>query len=105
MNYELGLELKNAGFLQPDMGMKDGIQNLYGMGRGEWKSKGGSELVYIPTLSELIDVCDKSKGFQLMFLDGKNVWVAFNGEKDNEWYEGSTPEEAVARLWLALNKK
>jgi hypothetical protein len=36
--------------------------------------------------------------------DGTRLWYA--ATYDNKQIEcGSTPEEAVARLWLALNKK
>jgi hypothetical protein len=56
-----------------------------------------------PTLSELIEAC----GDEFTFLEKMDkTWTAFppmpnykNGQ------HGSTPEEAVAKLWLELNKK
>lgn len=86
MTYELAKQLKDAGF----------------------EKKNGAPIfieddVFPPTLSELIEACE--------------TWIDVYGYKDN-WsastetamdnkniHHGSTPEEAVARLWLALNKK
>lgn len=53
-------------------------------------------------LGELIEACQKlDEGFRL----GRTAiqWRADNN--DSEIWFGATPEEAVARLWLALNKK
>ena len=102
MNYELAKELKEAGFSQEDI---DYGRSFYEEG----------EDTKNPTLSELIDACGwrfacvgKSVG------EGKNDWYACAGGLYSESPEelkydllknGSTPEEAVARLWLALNKK
>lgn len=52
-----------------------------------------------PTLSELIEACNT------VFLD---ISKLADGWGANDHYHraiGTTPEEAVARLWLALNKK
>lgn len=89
MNYELAKELKDAGF-RPDI-------YLYEVTR---------EVGNAPTLEELIEACG-DQFYSLVFaLD--NDWRAFS-EKD-QWNtvataDGKTPTEAVARLWLALNKK
>lgn len=74
-------------------------------------------VVYIPTFSELIEACgDKLKGLFSPQVGGS--WWAIEeiglistnslGTKtfsDFRFWAGSTPEEAVANLWLALNKK
>jgi hypothetical protein len=94
MNYELAKQLKEAGFKQ------------HGDNQDGYANDGG----YEPTLSELIEACG-----------GILVW----GCKDHNYYaskqfcptehkkledvieantEGKTPEEAVAKLWLELNK-
>lgn len=54
---------------------------------------------YPPSLSELIEAC----GDELRSVErfGEN-WAAFR--KVEESYQGFTPEEAVARLWLALRR-
>lgn len=95
MNYILTKQLKDAGFPQ----------------------KHGDDLPgpYQPTLSELIEATFKTKGYTRFFLEYVN--------SNEGWYanihtEGTsradvtyvstdfypTPEEAVANLWLALNK-
>lgn len=100
MNYELAKELKDAGFLQPD---KDNYYpGDYLGGHAE------NERAYAPTLEELIEACGENN-FTLQHPNGADFWTA--GTSDT-WMgdktavgQGSTPTEAVARLWLALNKK
>jgi hypothetical protein len=100
MNYELAKELREAGFEQkPFNGRADK--------EGNW--------VYTPTLSELIEAC--GEGFETLSRDTTSpdssvCWIANNyhdadapEEKILGWYEGPTPDIAVARLWLALNKQ
>jgi hypothetical protein len=53
----------------------------------------------IPTLSELIQACVDDRDFQLHWWHQLKKWDAY---KSGILREGSTPEEAVARLWLAL---
>lgn len=60
---------------------------------------------YLPNLSELIEACGDDF-FQLI--------KAFQAENPRKWFannitggiegEGSTPEEAVGRLWLAIHE-
>jgi hypothetical protein len=98
LSHELAKELKDAGFPQgePEQYTSD----------GQWIPE--AERKYIPTLSELIEACG-CKTFDLLKID--NTWYAADGFGSHRDYwathkaEGSTPEEAVARLWLALNKK
>lgn len=56
-------------------------------------------------LSELIESCGSD--FTRLFLlgttmGGKKDWGAGNGTM---FFRGSTPEEAVANLWMFLNKR
>jgi hypothetical protein len=66
--------------------------------------------VYEPTLSELIAECgDGFESVRRMFDGGRTLgWEAWSANLDlfNRMFhgEGPSPEEAVARLWLALNK-
>lgn len=106
MNYELAKQLKDAGFPQKGEGIFEG-------------GEGTDELpdVYSPTLEELIEAC----GDRLMSV---HRTVPARVEKSDHWgaeayFEtgpddeprgsqlglGQTPTEAVAKLWLALNKK
>lgn len=113
MKYELALKLKEAGFPQvwtkPDfMDIKDAIKitDIYNRYPNEIDP-------YRPTLSELIEACGKSF-YELRRLDGDNtncapidgyVWEASSPDVTPMLYVASTPEKAVAYLWLALNKK
>lgn len=62
------------------------------------------EFVTIPTTSELIEACEEYKKGERGFClaDHGHEWVAILERKTGR---GSTPEEAVAKLWLALNSK
>ncbi len=88
MNYELAKKLKDAGF--PEMEWR--IEQFLKHGPAK-----------LPTLSELIEACGDSLGDLTRTDSG---WMT-NCENigNNPQTEGSTPEEAVANLWLELNKK
>ena len=85
MNYELAKELKDAGFPMPTI-----------LGQA-----------YKPDLSQLMEACgNDDRGFSLSRILGQ--WTAQTPKGEIEDWEqkvgkGSTPEEAVARLWLSLN--
>lgn len=99
MTYELAKELKDAGFPQT---RRDATINA---DEGD-----GVQPLMLPTLSELIEACgedfdslDKTPGHI-----SSVKWLAktnYGTRKPPEHGYGATPEEAVARLWLALNKK
>lgn len=56
---------------------------------------------YCPALPDLIEACGND--FARLFVE-KTIWTAQS--KDPEKYVlADSPEEAVARLWLALHKK
>jgi hypothetical protein len=61
--------------------------------------------VYLPSLIELIEACGDS--FFRLSHSQNNDGTSWDAESWNtgEIETGSTPEEAVARIWLALNKK
>lgn len=104
MNYELAKELKDAGFIQPP------VRNPFAGLAGWWNQD-----VYTPSLSELMEAC--GEGFNALWSHPENnprTWEAgimvdgWEGASFHRTYPtgvGSTPEEAVARLWLSLNKK
>ena len=107
MNYELGKRLKDAGFKQ------------IGKGYIERWDFAQDEPLYVPTLSELIEACgattknnpwgDEVGAFEFCLQFVGTGWKAGYKEPNyNEDWEdvvgGATPEEAVAELWLALNK-
>lgn len=92
ITYELAKELKDAGFPQNILGKVD-----------DW-------VVRMPSLFELIESCGDN--FDYLERGTQGGWYAYHenfGATEEESCDdsghGSSPEEAVARLWLALNKK
>lgn len=99
MNYELAEELMKAGFPQTD---------------GEYIGSKGKECL-IPKLGQLIDAC----GEDFNLLEHQKGGIIHLREKyqnvrPEEWHTSSwsreesfgfSPEEAVAKLWISLNKK
>ncbi len=99
MNYTLAKKLKDAGFPQKGMGHR-----MHG-------PKFEDEMVTFPFLEELIKTCkEKLHSFTLnITTDATPCAYGEQGNGDIEdrkkFYEtGSTPLEAVAMLWLTLNK-
>lgn len=109
MKYELAKQLKDAGFPQRGdskmLATKQGRKTLQNWGKLN---------AYAPTLEELIEACGPQLGC-LLKRDketdyGENFppeweWGASSKTFWNIQMFGSTPTEAVARLWLALNNK
>lgn len=107
MNYDLVKKLKDAGFTQtfPD---------------GRWYYTDEACLEYacedhgsvhpkqthgiVPTLEELIEAC-RGRTIKLWVTPSGQAGVQLEGQglEDVEFYK--TPAEAVANLWLELNKK
>ena len=92
MTYETAKKLKDAGYDFRYLSDDD-------------KDPIGFPLVWtwsVPTPSELIEACGES----FYNLVKQQVWVAraYNEKEDEYVGTGNTPEEAVAELWLALNK-
>jgi len=88
MNYKLAKQLKDAGF--PQNIKEDEIR---------WTK--GFENIKNPTLSELIEECGKEFK-SLERAKRSRTWWAFGFGAIN--VNAKTPEEAVAKLWLKLNK-
>lgn len=99
MDYVLAKELKDAGFPQ-----------------GRWDGEDD----YVPTLEELIEACTSNRGGNFALhqnkRDDEQQWCAWlinsmpSGENPHDrTYDlkmyGRSPDEAAARLWIALNKK
>jgi len=86
MNYDIAKKLKEAGF--PQLWKNEGFRTIKGYG----------EISYIPTLEELIEACGKP-----LLIEGvADYWISQRGMFKTQ---GKTPSEAVANLWLELNKK
>ncbi len=122
MKYELAKQLKDSGFPQgvgvyanTDNALKNDSYPTY---------SSHPTACFSPTLSELMEACNGKWGQRFRWLGNeKTHWSAqarpihprskqypdsplesWKGNKDIKT-KGSTPEEAVALLWLELNKK
>lgn len=112
IDFELAKELKAAGWPQT-FPMKDGFYNSEGKFI-ETKVNDGSTWAYTeftsgyasPTLEELIEACGNRVGFFRISDTECNAWKGEFPKADPDEvpqiFTGSTPTEAVARLWLAL---
>jgi len=121
MNYKLALALKKAGF--PQLGYGDNYIKKNGKTHDEIYDEMDDKGIaiehqyieiedtdcYIPTLSELIKAC--GDGFHSLEVGLSPLdWSAYSrekilGKKIKEFVEeGKTPEIAVAKLFLKLNK-
>lgn len=103
MNYELAKELKEAGFpTKHYVGSRFYLNESPNLVVSEAPMGGEYHFrdneTYIPTLSELIEACAE----RFVGLINRHDWLAIS---DDGHENGSTPEEAVARLWLALHAK
>jgi len=104
MSYALAKELKDAGFPQKYVrGQMKYDPNVEADEDGILPEE--TEEVFHPTLSELIEAC--GDGFVLLVRHKTDEWYARSKAQGWDDFEsdGKTPEEAVANLYLALNKK
>lgn len=112
MNYELAKKLKDAGYkLKVKMYRAVKKDNtLMTMGDITGNEKEGEDYIFFPEVHELIEEC----GDKFEYLNRVNggSWVAGTKDSpreetlgDSNYVSGKTPEEAVANLWLELNKK
>ena len=100
MEYELAKQLKDTGFPQKSPRETWCTEcNETALYARCYKHK--KEYIVFPTLSELIEACGDDF-FRLIRAD-EGIWAA--SDTHHYRYESSTPEEAVAKLWLELNKK
>ena len=101
MEYKLAKELKDAGF---PIGLTFNGSFLDSEGKKVKDRVPSDTDVYIPTLSELIEACGEEFRALKWFKNDKS-WGAFTYERETELLgSGRTPEEAVSRLYIALNK-
>jgi len=109
MKYELALKLKEAGF--PQRELEEGDFTLCQHNNGDIHEIDEScEHVVIPSLSELIEACkeDFHSLHRLVHrpLEQERWQVRGVKTKSTEHIVyGSTSEEAIANLYLALNNK
>lgn len=103
MKYELAKQLKEAGFPYKIYTCCDNTDTEHEC-RAD-KSDCILKTLNSHTLSELIEACGEKFGF-LSKVQGENSFIAqVPGGIVQFKDKSSTPEEAVAKLWLELNKK
>ena len=110
LSYQDCLELKETGFPQELkkgtlMAGIDNITPTHLLVPGGTYNLPQDDLVYIPTLEELIEACPKEHYLNLQQC--KNKWRASIAKDNNEIYEavcGSSPSQAVKNLWIELQK-
>jgi hypothetical protein len=119
--HELPIQLKDAGF--PQEGKNNTFLFGYNFRGGEpttYKLQTWDEhcadpqyeavvgKLYVPTLEELIEACGEEFA-DLKLLPASKGWACerqlWGENMTPDVYFGSTPTEAVAKLWLALNAK
>jgi hypothetical protein len=109
MTYELAKQLKDAGF--PQVKSVDTVPDRYGpdgtMHMWEHDAREFVDYQYgykIPNLSELIVACGDNFASLQKKVGGYSAF-GFGDEDSMQYGYSATPEEAVAKLWLALNQK
>ncbi len=101
ISIEQAKKLKEAGFPQ------EGSDERY----FHWlqMKEGKTEKTYLPDLSELIEACgDEFHELHWCAIgrwDTPRRWSVWGHNRDLGPFVGTTPEEAVANLYLSLNQK
>jgi hypothetical protein len=105
-SFKIAKRLKDAGF--PQRFTAGSAFNQQGLaiqltGERHWQTEEND--ISIPTLNELIKACGEKFGGLERFLDGTSSrFRAYTPSPDLPSGFADTPEEAVARLWLLLNR-
>ncbi len=101
MEYDLAVQLKDAGF--PQRGRGDFVNDRRSSPSGNDGYFG--RRVYAPTLSELIEACGEDLAIIIVANHECSALEQYDWDKDCGFGQkglGTTPQAAVARLWLAL---
>lgn len=109
ISFELAKKLKDEGFPQNE------TFHFYLMEDGNY-TKDSKEGVFVPSLSELIEACggkQNKEGESFVLWFGETEWHAgYTNYLSDDYIDdyfgqgsGSTPEEALASLYLSINKK
>lgn len=103
MEYDLAKSLKDAGFPQ-DLKDKEGLVPEDWYRDGKTWDETSKVICYVPTLEELIEAIGPDFNTLCQQDESLDKWVAISDLEDI-FEGGATPTEAIAKLWLALNKK
>jgi len=103
LKYETAKALKDAGYPQKSAGDRINPKG-YLEYSGCWDDSNEDDYITLPTLSELIEACgDKFGDLTLIDAGRGKCWFA-NSYKVPAAEASSSPEEAVAKLYIELNK-
>jgi hypothetical protein len=117
ISFALAQEMKKAGLTPPPRGegryfvnehlmirREDAVRMWYAdKAKKDWEFKLEEELVYCPTMSELVDGCGAPF---VLSAERADRWTARQTVLDETAVgEGPTAVEAVARLWLVLRTR
>lgn len=94
LSYKLAKELKDLGYPQD---YSKGVLNSFVFETDDIEK----EMAYAPDLSELIEACGGKFG-ALLVGPGLTLWTAKGNGIE---IHSPSKEEAVAHLWLVINKK
>lgn len=105
ITYELAKELKDAGFSQKSTEINGCFyyRNKNIINISVMVCKPEKNMIYIPTLEELIEACGDEKFSLWCYPHGYIIGFTPGSMKD-DMRICKTPSEAVARLWLVLNE-
>lgn len=106
MNYELAKKLTEAGWNTNTTWLMNPEYKTLQLWGGAAKLP--YRYYYAPTLEELIEACPKEREGAEFSLHAYAVEWSAGYYLNDDWTlfeDGATPKEAVARLWLALNKQ
>lgn len=106
MNYELANKLKEAGFPQNDKHGNNLVCHSYD---DDENCREDGHIAYAPALSELIEACGDKFAWlhHNIHKNAEYPWSAqtfLDEDGDSVGGAGKTAEDAVAKLWLTLNK-
>jgi hypothetical protein len=101
LSYKDAVELRDAGF--PIQSGEDGRQWL---NNGLDVRSDEYEEIYAPTLEELVEECTRDVPFSIFCGSGKGKYaVEYRNDEGYEYFEGSSPSQAVKNLYCSLRGK
>lgn len=109
MEYSLAKQLKDAGFQFHELKLEvNGVRAIIPSCGAVVFEDTPLKVFFLPTLSELIEACGDFFWELKLTHDGewkRKYFCIGSKQGENEAPFCDTPEEAVAKLWITLNKR